>query len=153
VEGTSMAAGNLQLKHAPLCPGCGSPILSQSLLFDEDYSSHSFYQYELAQEWFLTHDIIIFVGTSFSVGITAEAITLAKKYRKSVYNFNLRANNDPLNGADCWGASISMFNVLGSCEVTLPSLYNYMFALAGKPRMYFYPVSNPYGEFRYSIPV
>ena len=61
----------------------------ESLLFDEDYESHAFYRSDKAYEWFVESDMYIFVGTSFSVGITNQALKLAKKFGKVVFNFNL----------------------------------------------------------------
>jgi len=74
VEGTSLSQGNLELRTTPHCPQCKKPILPQSLLFDERYESHSFYQWDNARDWMRESEVFVFVGTSFSVGITAEAI-------------------------------------------------------------------------------
>lgn len=63
-------------KQVPKCIECGSPVLPLALFFDELYISHSFYQYEKALEWLYSSDIIIFVGTSFSVGICNEALAM-----------------------------------------------------------------------------
>ena len=41
-----------------------------SLLFDEDYDSHSFYDFERVEEWFKGADALVFVGTSFAVTLT-----------------------------------------------------------------------------------
>lgn len=41
-----------------------------SLLFDEDYDSHSFYHFDKAEDWFKDADAIVFVGTSFAVTLT-----------------------------------------------------------------------------------
>jgi NAD-dependent SIR2 family protein deacetylase len=89
VEGTSMAAGNLQLREPPACPDCRRPVLPQSLLFDELYESHSHYSWDKCLNWMEEADVFIFIGTSFSVGVTAEAIDIAKNGKKIVFNFNL----------------------------------------------------------------
>lgn len=143
VEGTSLEDKNLKFKKAPLCPECESPVLPQSLLFDEQYESHSFYQWDVAQDWFKMHDVYVFVGTSFSVGVTCDALEHAELYKKTMYNFNLVAEN----------SIPKMRNILGRSEETLPMLSNYIYHLAGKPRMYFYPLSEP-NELvkRYSAP-
>lgn len=104
VEGTSMEGGNLQLKKAPVCTSCGQPVLPQSLLFDELYESHSHYSWEKAQLWMEDADIYVFVGTSFSVGVTAEAIAIAEKDKKMVFNFNLAEDN----------FNCEMYNILGT---------------------------------------
>ena len=89
VEGTSMKDGNLQLRKAPVCPECRQPVLPQSLLFDELYESHSQYSWGKCLDWMEESDVFVFVGTSFSVGVTAEAIHNAEKGKKIVFNFNL----------------------------------------------------------------
>jgi len=136
VEGTSLEAGNLELREAPSCPGCRRAVLPQSLLFDEKYESHSFYQWDLAQQWFEDCDVFIFIGTSFSVGVTYEALSVAEKEKKTVYNFNLTEDT----------FETEAYNILGRSEETLPMLYNAMLMLAGKPRMFFYPVQKEEGE-------
>lgn len=40
------------LPCSPLCPSCNRPLLPQALMFDESYSSHSFYQFDKFREWF-----------------------------------------------------------------------------------------------------
>jgi hypothetical protein len=145
VEGTSLAQGNLELRKAPTCPACRGPILPQSLLFDEQYESHSFYNWESAREWMKESDVFVFVGTSFSVGVTAEAITVAEKYKKTVYNFNLAPED----------FHTETYNILGRAEETLPLLYNVTLMRAGKPRLYFYPLTSSNEEnakVRYAIP-
>ena len=60
------------LGELPCCPaeGCGQPCLPQTLLFDEDYESHTFYQWKKAERWLSEADGFVFVGTSFSVTVT-----------------------------------------------------------------------------------
>ncbi|EGG18058.1 NAD(+)-dependent deacetylase [Cavenderia fasciculata] len=73
INNTQMKLGNLQIS-TPLCPACSQPILPQSLLFDEEYKSHNFYRWDDASNWMDKADVVVFVGTSFSVGITDEVI-------------------------------------------------------------------------------
>ena len=49
----------------PQCPACGAPSLPQALLFDEEYESHSYYQYRKARRWLGDAKAIVFVGASF----------------------------------------------------------------------------------------
>jgi len=133
VEGTSLEKDNLLLKEAPTCPSCGNFILPQALLFDEMYESHSFYRWEDANEWFKSSEIYIFVGTSFSVGVTFEAFAAAKKNKKKVYNFNVFEDDT---------TGYVLHDVIGKSEETLPQLYNSMLLLSGKPTIYFYPDPN-----------
>ena len=52
----------------------GAPVLPQTLLFDEDYESHSFYEYRKARRWLASAKAVVFVGTSFAVGVTEHAL-------------------------------------------------------------------------------
>ncbi len=62
------------LETIPRCPQCGELIRAHALLFDELYSEHADYGYERARRSFGEADLILFVGTSFSVGITELAL-------------------------------------------------------------------------------
>ena len=54
----------------PTCPKCGSVVRAHALWFDEDYHSHDDYEIERVDIAGDLCDLILFVGTSFSVGIT-----------------------------------------------------------------------------------
>ena len=54
----------------PTCPKCGAIVRAHALWFDESYHSHDDYQVGLVSIVADTCDLILFVGTSFSVGIT-----------------------------------------------------------------------------------
>jgi hypothetical protein len=43
-----------------------------ALFFDENYDSHRFYRAYEASKWMKGSAAIVFVGTSFSVGITTQ---------------------------------------------------------------------------------
>lgn len=58
----------------PKCPVCGAPLRAHVLWFDEYYNEHTDYQFERALSAFSQADLILFVGTSFSVGVTAAAL-------------------------------------------------------------------------------
>lgn len=45
-----------------------------SLLFDEDYDSHTFYDFDRVQDWLKTADAIAFAGTSFAVTLTCKLL-------------------------------------------------------------------------------
>lgn len=72
------------------CPSCSSPSLPLFLLFDESYNSHAFYQWEKAQMWMNEADIMIFIGTSFSVFCTDRCLQYAYKNQIPIYNVNIR---------------------------------------------------------------
>ncbi|MCA8923116.1 MAG: RNA polymerase subunit sigma [Planctomycetes bacterium] len=54
----------------PTCPECGSLIRAHVLWFDETYGQHLDYGYLRAREAASSFELALFVGTSFSVGIT-----------------------------------------------------------------------------------
>lgn len=61
-------------ERIPKCPECSAPVRAHALLFDEYYTAHDDYGFDRAAQAISTADLILFAGTSFSVGITAMAI-------------------------------------------------------------------------------
>ena len=88
------------------------PCLPQALLFDEQYHSHSHYQFTKAENWIASADIIVFVGTSFSVSITEVALSHAREHSIPVYNFNL---NERLESS----IRLNVENIIGYSDETL----------------------------------
>jgi NAD-dependent SIR2 family protein deacetylase len=95
----------------PHCTLCGSILRPVVLLFDEYYESHPLYRAREAQQWLNAADVVVFVGTSFSVGITAMALQAARYNEAKLINVNL----DPID-------ELGFLNVLGPSEQTLPAL-------------------------------
>lgn len=93
----------------PTCPSCQTPVLPLVLLFDEAYAIHPFFQFRRAQHLLEQAEGVVFVGTSFSVGITAIAVQSARMSGAPLYNFNLHAED-------------GMVNILGPAEQTLVEL-------------------------------
>jgi NAD-dependent deacetylase len=58
----------------PTCPVCSSVVRAHVLFFDEFYTEHLDYRFAEAEEAAETGDLILFAGTSFSVGITDLAL-------------------------------------------------------------------------------
>ena len=56
--------------NVPRCPSCGSLLRQHVLWFDEFYDEHRDYQWDRVVEAAQTMDLCLFVGTSFSVGVT-----------------------------------------------------------------------------------
>jgi NAD-dependent SIR2 family protein deacetylase len=109
------------LGKLPTCsnPLCGKPCLPQTLLFDEDYESHQFYQWSKAERWLKEADGFVFVGTSFAVTLTSEALNIAARKQLPVWDFNIT----------CCGAVTRqgkrirpLYMIVGSSEETLPRL-------------------------------
>lgn len=60
-----------------------------TLLFDEKYQSHDQFGYHRAERWFQAAEAVIFVGTSFSVTVTEEALKYALKNDAELFSFNI----------------------------------------------------------------
>lgn len=58
----------------PRCPDCGSLLRAHALLFDEYYDEHDDYGFSRVTAALEQADLALFVGTSFSVGVTELAI-------------------------------------------------------------------------------
>ena len=57
-------------QNLPTCPECSSILRAHVLFFDEYYGDHQDYQFSEAEEVAQAAQLMLFVGTSFSVGIT-----------------------------------------------------------------------------------
>jgi len=58
------------LAHLPRCPSCGALLRQHVLWFDESYHEHDDYQLARVSRAAEDAAVMLFVGTSFSVGIT-----------------------------------------------------------------------------------
>ncbi|MBL8921228.1 MAG: hypothetical protein JNJ54_20360 [Myxococcaceae bacterium] len=79
----------LDAGRAPVCAHCGGPMRPLVLLFDEYYDGHEQYQAHRARRALDDAEVLVFVGTSFSVGITSSAIRSAQVSGAEVVNVNL----------------------------------------------------------------
>lgn len=61
----------------PRCPECGSPLRAHALFFDEYYDGHADYGFERVRRAFEEMALVLFAGTSFSVGVTELALRAA----------------------------------------------------------------------------
>jgi len=62
----------------PHCKACGTPVRQHVLWFDETYDSHRDYQFERVLEAASRAARVLFVGTSFSVGVTDAIVRSAR---------------------------------------------------------------------------
>ncbi len=97
----------------PGCEVCGAPIRPLVLLFDEMYESQPFFRAREARRWLNDADVVVFCGTSFSVGITAMAVQAAR------YNQALMVN---VNTVAVDVEELGFVNLLGKSEELLPAL-------------------------------
>jgi NAD-dependent SIR2 family protein deacetylase len=95
----------------PTCARCGAPMRPMVLLFDEYYDGHPAYQAFRARRALDDADLVVFVGTSFSVGVTSSAIRSAQVSGARVVNVNLEPAPFP-----------GVTELPGGAEVLLPAL-------------------------------
>jgi NAD-dependent SIR2 family protein deacetylase len=72
-------------ERVPRCPECQSLLRQHVLWFDELYSGHQDYQWERVLEGAATAELIIFVGTSLSVGVTERVLDSAHARHAPVF--------------------------------------------------------------------
>lgn len=108
----------------PVCPECKGTMAPNCLLFDEEYSDHSSYQFDKAKKWLKEADVICFVGTSFAVQITNIAFCCAadRAPPATVFNFNIE-DNAPRDKV----GRVYFHPVTGPCEETLQQLLDKLF--------------------------
>ncbi len=95
----------------PTCVHCEAPMRPLVLLFDEHYDSHGEFQAWRGKKALNDADVLVFVGTSFSVGITSYAIRCADVSGALMINVNVEPAPFP-----------KMINLLGGAEEVLPRL-------------------------------
>ena len=95
----------------PKCERCEAPLRPLVLLFDELYDSHADFQAWRGKKALNDADVLIFVGTSFSVGITSYAVRCADVSGALTINVNVEPAPFP-----------KMINLLGGAELLLPQL-------------------------------
>ena len=57
-------------RYLPTCPECGALLRAHVLFFDEMYDEHVDYRFAEVQQSADQAELMIFIGTSFSVGVT-----------------------------------------------------------------------------------
>ncbi|TNF34042.1 MAG: hypothetical protein EP329_07665 [Deltaproteobacteria bacterium] len=103
----------------PRCPACGEILRPLVLLFDERYDSHPFFRARDAFAAFEAADAIVFVGTSYSVGVTELALEAGKQSGALLVNVNV----DPFQPDQGWlYRRVRVRDVLGRAEEVLPRL-------------------------------
>jgi NAD-dependent SIR2 family protein deacetylase len=97
----------------PTCARCGAPMRPLVLLFDEYYDSHEAFQAHRARRAIGDADVLVFVGTSFSVGITDYALRSVDVSGAKVASVNVEPA--PRHRA-------RILDVLGPSQDVLPAL-------------------------------
>lgn len=77
----------------PRCPDCAAPLRAHVLFFDESYQDHEDYRFDRVLELARQAGMFLFVGTSFSVGITDILLRMATE--AGVPIFSVDPTNEP----------------------------------------------------------
>lgn len=85
-------------RHLPRCPECGALVRAHALLFDEYYDEHVDYGFGEVQRALERMALALFVGTSFSVGVTAMVLREALGWRLPVISVDPGAAAPPVRG-------------------------------------------------------
>ena len=96
----------------PRCPACSALVRPHVLWFDEYYGDHQSYQYAAVQVAAGQVGLLLFVGTSFSVGLTESLLRGARGRGIPVWTI------DPSTDA----APLGVRRVNAAAEVALPAL-------------------------------
>ncbi len=97
----------------PRCSGCGKPLRAHVLFFDEYYQDHDDYRFDEVMALAREADLFLFVGTSFSVGITDLLLRVAVDNRAPVFSI------DPAGSPP---AGFSVTHLAAAAEELLPDL-------------------------------
>lgn len=79
-------------ENLPRCPSCGAVIRPHALLFDEYYREHADYGFDRTQDAAARAEVLLFVGTSFSVGITDLLVRTARARRVPAFSIDPSVN-------------------------------------------------------------
>jgi NAD-dependent SIR2 family protein deacetylase len=72
--------------NVPVCPACGEWVRQHVLWFDEMYTSHVDYQWQRVTKAAMMAQAVVFIGTSFSVGVTELIVSEALERGVPVFN-------------------------------------------------------------------
>ncbi len=72
----------------PRCPVCRSKLRPHVLWFDEYYTEHESYQFARVEQSAKSSGLVVFIGTSFSVGVTERITQLALKHGAQVFSID-----------------------------------------------------------------
>lgn len=72
----------------PRCPECGALLRAHVLFFDEFYQEHDDYRFDEVLELAQNAGLVLFIGTSFSVGITDIFLRIAAENRTPTFSID-----------------------------------------------------------------
>jgi NAD-dependent deacetylase len=112
-------------ERLPRCPQCGALLRQHVLWFDEYYAEHQDYQFDRVEREAAQADLVVCVGTSFSVGVTALILQLAGSRGIRVLSV------DPAESTPWTGGGIELLRA--KAEEILPEAFEKITRLAAFP--------------------
>lgn len=111
-----------RLEMVPRCPACGSLLRQHILWFDEYYSGHDDYQFDRVVAAAETVQLAVFVGTSFSVGVTELVLRAALGRNRPVFSID-PAGSRPHPAVQTWPrpAELALPEIVGFLAPSGPS--------------------------------
>ena len=97
----------------PRCPDCGSILRAHVLFFDEHYFEHADYRFPEVEIAGSRANLIVFVGTSFSVGVTDVLVRSGLENRAKLFSIDPAAGRARYPG---------MGEIQGRAEIILPTV-------------------------------
>ena len=97
--------------NVPKCPACGELLRQHVLWFDEFYNGHDDYQWQRVLDAAERAELVLFVGTSFAVGVTELVTSSARQRRVPIFSIDPAGRPQP-------GVTL----VAEPSEVALPAL-------------------------------
>jgi NAD-dependent deacetylase len=74
--------------NVPRCPRCGRHLRMHVLWFDEYYTAHEDYRFDDVRRAATRADVVVFVGTSFAVGVTDLVLGNARGRGVPIFNID-----------------------------------------------------------------
>ena len=81
--------------NIPTCPVCGALLRAHVLFFDEYYTEHEDYRFDEVQRNAGEADLMLFVGTSFAVGVTELLLHLGTRGGLPVFSVDPAISRAP----------------------------------------------------------
>ena len=72
----------------PRCPHCATPLRAHVLFFDEFYGDHADYRFSAVEAAAADAEMILFVGTSFAVGVTSLMLQAGSSRRVPMFSID-----------------------------------------------------------------
>ncbi len=110
VDLTAFRADPVDAK-VPRCPACGELLRQHVLWFDEYYNGHEDYQWKRVLEASASAALVIFAGTSLSVGVTELVMNAALERAVPVFLVDPAARDTPGVTAVPVGAELALVDV------------------------------------------